>query len=104
MRQNPCRYCILSEEYKGVHYRGGDKKCETCEKYFAHREYLKSKRKFTEGEPINSIEELLKEEWVMWYGQTKHIEMFKSMPLRSVLRFLELGAIRKAVRKEREDD
>ena len=88
MRQNPCRYCALAFVYKGKHIRSNAAECLKCENIKRHNEYLQSKRKFEEGEPIASI---------------KHIEMFKSMTLRSVLNFINMGAIRKAVRKEKED-
>ena len=62
--------------------------------------YLHTQRKFTEGVPITTLEELLKQEWVMWHHSTKHIEVFKSMQLRIVLKFLERGAFKEAIRKE----
>ena len=65
-----------------------------------HREYLKAHRKFVEGEPITDLSELLEQEWVMWYHQTKHVEAFKSMQIRIVLRWLEIGAFRKAIKRE----
>lgn len=103
MRQNPCRYCALAFVYKGKHIRSNTEECLKCENIKKHNEYLQSKRKFEEGDPITSIQELLEQEWVMWFHSTKHIEMFKSMTLRAVLNFINMGAIRKAVRKEKED-
>lgn len=103
MKQNPCRYCALATMRNGKHYSSFRDECIYCDNNKKHREYLKSKRKFVPGEPITTLSELLEQEWVMWYHNTKHIEMFKSMPIRTVLRFLEIGAFRKAVRKERED-
>lgn len=103
MKQNPCRYCALSMEYKGRHSPSGKELRGECESYRKHKEYLQSKRKFAEGEQITSIEELLEQEWVMWYHTTKHIEVFKHTQLANVLNWLERGAFRKAVRKESED-
>lgn len=103
MKQNPCRYCALSTECKGRHSPSWKKECGECEPYQRHKEYLQSKRKFTEGEQITTIEELLKQEWVMWYHTTKHIEVFKHIQLKAVLNWLEHGAFHKAIRKERED-
>lgn len=74
-----------------------------CKNHIKHKEYLKAHRKFVEGEPITDLSELLEQEWVMWYHQTKHIEVFKSTQLRLVLRWLEIGAFRKAIRKESEE-
>ena len=62
-------------------------------------EYLKNNRKFEEGEPITSLEELLKQEWVMWYHSAKHIEVIKHNQLSTVLKWLDNGAFHKAIRK-----
>ena len=99
MKQNPCRYCALSYEYKGKHSPSYEKQCKECENSKKHREYLQSQRKFVEGEPITSLDELLKQEWVMWYHNTKHIEVIKHTQLATVLKWLENGAFRKAIRK-----
>ena len=103
MKQNPCRCCALSTEIFGKHYSSHLEQCRDCENIKKHREYLKAHRKFIEGEPITDLTELLQQQWVMWYHQTKHIEVFKSMPLRIILRWLEIGAFRKAIRKESEE-
>lgn len=103
MKQNPCRYCALSTEVYGKYYSSHLEQCRECENLKKHKEYLKSNRKFVEGEPITNLTELLQQEWVMWYHQTKHIEVFKSMQIRIVLRWLEMGAFRKAIRKESEE-
>ena len=100
MKQNPCRYCALSDEYDGKHIPSSDIKCAGCKNLKKHREYLKAHRKFIEGEPITDLTELLQQEWVMWYHQTKHIEVIKSMQLRLVLRWIETGAFKKAIKRE----
>ena len=102
MKQNPCRYCALSDEFEGKYVPSDDIKCVGCKNLKKHREHLKAHRKFIEGEPITDLTELLQQEWVMRYHQTKHIEVFKSMQIRIVLRWLEIGAFRKAIRKESE--
>ena len=104
MKQNPCRYCALSTEVYGKYYSSHLEQCRDCENLKKHKEYLKTHRKFIEGDPITDLNELLQQEWVMWYHQTKHIEVIKSMPLRGVLRRLEMGAFRKAIRKESEEN
>lgn len=104
MKQNPCRYCELSLTYNGRHSPRCDGKCAECENIKAHREYLKSQRKFIEGEAITTFGELLKQEWVMWYHNSRHIEAIKSVPIRTVLHWLEVGAFRKAIRKESEEN
>lgn len=59
-----------------------------------------SKRKFEAGEPITDLQTLLSQEWVIWHGQTKNVEMFRSMTIRTVEQFIKNGAFRKAERKE----
>lgn len=101
MRQNPCRYCSSAVDVKGRHYPSClSEKCFSCDYRMKHVEYLKSKRKFEDGEPITSLEELLDQEYVMWFGLTRHIEVIKHAQLSTILMWLEMGAIRKAVRKD----
>ena len=100
MRENPCRYCALSTIYKNKYRPGWSKECYTCQNLKIHKEYLRTQRKYEDGELITNIQDLLKETWVMWHGRTKHIEMFKSMPLRVVINFINSGSIRKAIPRE----
>ena len=104
MKQNPCRYCALAYVRNGRHSPSWDDKCRDCENIKEHKKYLESQRMFVEGEPITTLEELLKQELVMWYHQSKHIEAIISMQVRTVLKFIEVGAFRKAVRKESEEE
>ena len=103
LKQNPCRYCALSIKTRYGHKPSHDNKCVDCENLKRHVAYLGEHRKFVEGEPITDLTELLQQEWVMRYHQTKHIEAFKSMQIRIVLRWLEMGAFRKTIRKESEE-
>lgn len=64
-----------------------------------HREELDKRRMFTCGETITSIDELLKETWVICYGRTWHIKALVNLQLRCVLGWLEAGHICKAIRK-----
>ena len=99
MSKNPCRNCKNAFVYRNRHVAGLN--ChKDCQKYKAHQEYLENKRMFKKGEIITSIEELLSEEWVIWANQTRHIEAIKSMPLRTVIVFIEKGFFHKAIRKE----
>ena len=100
MKQNPCRYCALAYVHNGRHSPSWNDKCAECQNIKNHREYLKSQRKFVEGEPITTLEELLKQEWVMWYHPSKHIEVIKSTNIRTVPRWMEIGAFRKAIRNQ----
>lgn len=99
MKQNPCRYCALSWEHQGKHHPSYEKQCAECKNFKSHKEYLQSQRKFIEGELITSLDELLQQEWVMWYHNTKHIEVIKHTQLATVLQWLERGAFHKAIRK-----
>lgn len=103
MKQNPCRYCALGWEHNGKHYPSYEPPCAECENIKKHKEYLKSKRLFEEGAPITSLDELLKQKWVMWYHQTRHIEVIKHTQLSTVLHWLDSGAFHKAIRKESEE-
>ena len=102
MRANPCRYCVLHyyDEPTKSYKQGYKEECLACENLKLHKEYLNSQRKFETGELITSIDDLLKETWVIWHNSTKHIEIFKSMPLRVVYGFLRAGAFRKAIPRE----
>ena len=102
MKQNPCRYCFLSVELRGHYCCSFAKECAKCENRKKHEEYLESQRKFKPGEPITDISEFLQQTWVIFFGKTKHIEVFKSMPLRVVLKWIESGVFRKAIKKESE--
>ena len=101
MKQNPCRYCALSIECNGKHSPSFEKKCRECEPWQKHMEYLQSKRKFTEGEQITTIEELLKQEWVITHHKyTKHIKVIENMQLATVLLWIKHGYFSKAIRRE----
>ena len=65
-----------------------------------HREELDKRRMFSQGEKITSLEELLKETWVICYGRTWHIKALMNLQLRCVLGWLEAGHIYKAIRKD----
>ena len=100
MKQNPCRYCSSAYEHKGKHYPSFSNSCGECTYITEHKKYLQSKRMFEEGEQITTLDELLKQTWVMWYHPTKHIEVIKNNTINTVLKWLEVGAIRKAIRRK----
>ena len=64
-----------------------------------HQEELDKRRMFMQGEPITTLEDLLKETWVICYGRTWHIKALMNLQLRCVLGWLEAGHICKAIRK-----
>lgn len=100
MKHNPCRYCGTAHVYKKKHLPSFADECRSCKKRKEHEEYLKSERKFESGEPITDLQTLLSQEWVIWFGQTKNVEIFRSMTVRTVEMFLKSGAFKKAIRKE----
>lgn len=73
--------------------------CKLCEKQKKYKDYLFAQRKFIAGEQITSLEELLQQKWVMFYNSTRHIEVIKHNQLSTVLKWLENGALRKAIRR-----
>jgi len=66
-----------------------------------HREELDKRRMFSQGEKITSLEELLKETWVIVYGRTWHIKAILNWQTKIVLSDLEKGYIYKAIKKEK---
>lgn len=103
IKQNPCRYCVLADEYKGRHFPSLYlDKCLACEHRKRHNAYLKSQRKFEIGKPIKTIDELLEQEWIMWDDRLTHIEVIKSLQLRFVLKALKNNWFMKAIRKNTE--
>lgn len=101
LSKNPCRYCVASNEYKGRHHPSFTVECQQCKNKKDHEEFLKYKRKFEAGEPIMDLQTLFDQEWVIWNGDTKHIEVFRSMTVRTVEMFLRNGTFYKAIRKEK---
>lgn len=88
---------------RGVKYKGSF--CNICWNHnkdliAKHRIELKEKRKFVSGDKIATLDDLLEQEWVIWYDATRHIEVIKSLQLRMILMLLERGALCKAIRKK----
>lgn len=104
MKSNPCRRCEKAFVWKNRHmpntYGKHAEECRNCEKRKAHNKYLESQRKYEEGEQITSLDELSKQEWVMWFHTIRHIEVIKHTQLATVLNWLDRGAFRKAIKKE----
>lgn len=102
MRQNPCRHCSSSYEFKGKHYPSFSETFACCEYRKEHNLYLKSKRKYTTGSKISTMDELMDQTFIMFNGRTTHIEAVKSMPYRLILKFLAGGMFYKAIKRENE--
>ena len=105
MRQNPCRYCRLSSEYKGRRYPSYTKECIECDNLRKHKKYLKSKRKYEKGEKISGFSELMEQTYIFcdYLERPLHIETIKSWQVRIVLNNLESGSFYKAINKRKEE-
>lgn len=100
MTKNPCRECELAFEYKGRKMSAYKEECIKCEKLIKHKKYLESKRKFTKGEQIKSLDELFKEDWVIWNDSTRSTKVFQNMFVKTVKLFVDNGSFYKAIRRE----
>jgi hypothetical protein len=49
------------------------------------------KKKFKKGNPIRSLDELMKQKWVMWGDSPRHMGFVGSMQMRTVDRLMQLG-------------
>ena len=49
------------------------------------------KKIFEKGERITSLDELMKQEWVMWGDAPRHMGFVGSMQMRTVDRLMKLG-------------
>jgi hypothetical protein len=49
------------------------------------------KKKFKKGNPIRSLDELMKQKWVMWGDSPRHMGFVGSMQMRTVDRLMRLG-------------
>ena len=100
--KHPCKECPYAEHHpRGKtgkqHYhtctKGG---CEKKEKY---HEYRISTRKYIQGEPIKSIEELLGEEMIYIFGVPRHIQYVKQLSIALILNQIRFGRVNKAIKK-----
>ena len=55
------------------------------------------KKKFKKGEPIRSLDELMKQHWVMWGDRPKHMGFVSSMQMSVVYRLMEFGRFSYAI-------
>lgn len=101
MVTNPCRKCNDSYVYKNRHYPSCVKDtCAKCRKRIEHEKYLKSNRKYEVGDYISTFDELLKQEWIMFFGKPKHISVILNMQAKTVLNFVNNKQFRYAIKKE----
>lgn len=75
----------------------------------AYREKLErqarneKKRKYRKGDPVNSVNELLDQEFVYWHDKIYARGWFLSWPLRMAYEAVKRGEIYKAIRKDEAD-
>lgn len=99
---HPCKDCIHAEHYpKGKTGKQYYHFCtkDGCDKKKKYQEYRISTRKYTKGDPIKSIEELLGEEMVFIFGVPRHIEYVKQLSIAMILNQIHFGKVGKAVKK-----
>lgn len=89
-----CRYDHIDEFSKSLFG-----KCESCMPMKKYELQLERNRKFKAGKVIDRPGELLKQQWVMYNGRVKHIEVIKNFQLGIVLRLLKRGAFQYAILK-----
>ena len=61
------------------------------------------KCKYSKGDRITSLDELVKQEFVYWNDKITHHGWFKSWQLRMTENAIKAGRIYKAIKKESED-
>ena len=73
---NPCKRCELDDIII----------CEFCEKATSYQRYLEKKRRYKKSNiVIDSVEKLLKTEWIWWGHKPIHRTFLTSMPFRTVI-------------------
>ena len=98
----PCNKCEKSFEFKGKHFPSQE--CHNCDKISKYNAYLENKRKYTIGEKIKNLNELLDQTWIYWiHCQNKplHITVIRNWQFNIVLENLEKGNFYTAIRKEK---
>lgn len=98
MNKPDCKLCRMA--YREEFAKSMFGKCQDCEKMKRYNASLERKRKFKSGDTINSLDELLAQEWVMSNDRPKHIKAVTNMQLATVLMWIERKYFRKAIRKE----
>lgn len=113
--ENPCKGCGHSKSYAigktGKRHQYICRNIEVCNKCEKHKKYLvkheqelEKRRKFKKSsETINSIDEILKYQWVWVFGKPKHMGFVSSLQLHLVSELIKRGAIHKVIYKKVEE-
>lgn len=97
MKKPDCRFCM-------VRYGCDPKRCAMCDPVRKYQDRLEKRRKFKMGDPITSMDELMKQEFVYLFGGIRHKGFVHSQMARTLANGLQKKAIFYAVLKAREDD
>lgn len=92
--------CVICHNQKENTY---DKFCNDCfkdkDKLKKYYDNLEKRRNYTKGEPIHSLDELLKQNFIYFYDKIYHIGWFGSWQLRFTQHQLNRKVLYKAVKK-----
>lgn len=100
----PCNGCenanigyLKSRQY---HYCQDWVRQNHCDEYARYLDWLESRRKYTKGRPIPTLDALMAETMVWMFGRVQHIEAVKSLQLRTILNSIASGSVYYAKRKD----
>lgn len=103
----PCSSCMYARQSINGEVLFPKRECfnyKSCKAWLKYDEYKKSRRKYKQGEPINSLAEFEKhlDSDVFFYlrGVIKHKSVLISMTVRTIQLYIESGNLRTAVKKE----
>lgn len=75
-----------------------------ADKIIKYYEQLDKRKKYVQGEPIKTLDELLAEKLVYFFGTVKSIEIIKSLQLRIVLMWLNENIFFKVINKNKKGE
>lgn len=100
----PCNGCENANigylKSRQHHYCKDWMRQNNCDEYMRYLDRLESRRKYTKGRPILTLDALMNETMVWIFGRAQHIEAVKSLQLRTILNSIASGSIYYAVRKD----
>ena len=107
--QKPCNKCkqsVCFTTLKGnKRYYPNMMFCDDCEEYKKYQAYLESKRQYTKGDYITSVDEFEErnrngESLFYWNNCIRHYGWLCSMQFRCLVRAIQNGHIRAAIKKD----
>lgn len=106
--KKPCKGCEMAETYN---HPSGKVRCvcknmsyRYCDKYILYEEFLESKRRYTKGERVKSIQEYMKlkengQTLFYWHDRIRHIGWLESLQFRVLDNSIQQGYIYYAIKK-----